>query len=220
MKKFFMIFAISFIAVTLNAQWFVGGQLGLGIQNEREKTEGVKDLDRNNVYGSFLFGPYFGYSINDKWSVGLDVAVGTQFSIVENSWSTDKIHFNRVIWEISPFAKYSAFTYKNFSLLFKGSIGVGGVHEFAKIGKEKTVKGETTIIVNVFDIAPILDFKLTDHWHLDAQLDFLNLGYGIGISKDDPDSKTKTTQHYFNCAFNSANVLSVQYLTIGAYYKF
>ena len=220
MKKIFILFAILFIAVTLNAQWFVGGQLGLGIQNEREKTEGVKDFDHNNIYGSFLFGPYFGYCINDKWCVGLDVAVGTQFRISQNLWMTDKYRQNFVGWDVIPFAKYAAFTYNKFSLQIKGSIGVGGLHEFTKRGNEKTEKGATAIIINVLNIVPILDFALTDHWHLDAELSFLNIGYGIAIYKDEPKSKTTNTIHNFNCIFNSSNVLTMNCLKIGAYYKF
>jgi hypothetical protein len=123
-------------------------------------------------------------------------------------------------WNVSPFAKFAAFTYKKFSLQIKGSLGVGGAHEFTKNGKEKTEKGYQAIYIHVIDIVPILDFKLTEHLHLDAELSFLNLGYSIGISKVDPDSKTTHTTHNFNCVFNSSNVLSMNYLKIGAYFVF
>jgi hypothetical protein len=79
--------------------------------------------------------------------------------------------------------------------------------------------------VNVVNITPILGFKLTDHFQLETGLNFLNLGYSIGITTEkhttgDETFKTNGTTHHFNTVFNSFNILSISQLTIGVIYKF
>jgi len=218
MKKIFMIFAILFIAVTVNAQWYLGGEFGLQVRNDRLKLEDDKELSKNDVTGSFIVAPNFGYCISDKLAVGLRVGVGLpQFRI---SGTKEKDHYNKVGWAFYPYVRYAVFTHKRFSVVLEGSLGVGGEHQISKVENEKPVKGSTTINVRVLNIAPVLDFKLTDHWYLYTALRFLEIGYDIGITKPNPDVKTVSTSHNFRFIVNADNVLSLTNLTIGAYYKF
>ena len=218
MKKIFMIFAILFIAVTVNAQLFLGGEFGLQVKNDRTKTAGVSKLTNNIDSGRFMVAPTFGYYINDKLAVGLRTGVGVEF--VVNKTNKTKDRANRVIWDIFPYVKYHVFTHKKFSIVLEGGLGFGGVHELAKHGKDKVVKGPSIFLVHVFNVAPVLEFKLADHWHLYTALHFLDLGYDIAITKPNPKVKTTQTRHDFRMIFDADDAWVLTNLTIGVYYKF
>jgi len=218
MKKFLLIFAILFIAVTLNAQWYLGGEFGLSVRNDRTKTAGVSELTNNTVSGSFMIAPNFGYYFNEKLAIGLRVGVGVPNFRIDGTKKKDRM--NVVGWNIFPYVKYHAFTHKKFSIVLEGGLGFGGEHILTKYDADKVKKGQSTFNIRVFNITPVLEFKLADHWHLYTALNFLDFGYDISIVKPDPKVKTTHTRHNFRMIFNADNVLSLTNLTIGVYYKF
>ena len=117
----------------------------------------------------------------------------------------------------------------------EGSVGIGGeqykedyTHPVSSVKYQED--RQSTIGIGVLNITPILGFKLSEHFQLEAGLNFLNLGYNIDIinrtlkttdiDQKEEISKTKTIKHDFNIGFNSSSILVVSQLTIGVIYKF
>jgi len=72
MKKILMTMAAAFVAVTMSAQVYLGGSIGVA---------SVKD---SNADAETLFKivPEVGYNINDKWAVGVDLEFGMANELV------------------------------------------------------------------------------------------------------------------------------------------
>jgi len=237
MKKIFILLAVIFMAVTANAQWFVGGDLGINVSGTAHENG---EIITNNTSVGFLIAPKGGYYLNEKLALGLSFAVGADFRNYPNDnlnpYSDAKS--TSVQWSVNPFARYSVFTYKRFSLILEGSIGVGGAHLkdiriYAETWGHPAYTRETitsALGISVIKVTPVLGFKLSDHFQLETGLRFLNLGYNIDITtqmektKNDGGEyelpKTKSIRHDFNIGFRSSSILKMSELTIGAIYKF
>ncbi len=105
MKKIFMTLAATVMAMTINAQAFIGG--GVGVVNT--------DNGDNDVT-TFKFVPEMGYVFNDDWAAG--VAFGWQ--------GADKGHAKE--WTINPYVRYTFLNGKLVSAFLDGCIGYGHVY--------------------------------------------------------------------------------------------
>ena len=223
MKKIFIILAIISIATNVNAQWFLGGGIGFNLHIEKTKTS--SEIEKynwtyNQTYVGFAIVPKFGYYFNEKFALGLNCSAGY------NLTALNKIKYHGINWSVNPFVKFTAFTCKNLSLILEGGSSIGGLHSFWKYSDEKIKKEYPTLAIGVFNITPILGFKLTDHLQLEAELHCLNIGYNIDISKRESNSMIdgeftiKEVTHSFNIGFNSKSILAMTQLKIGVVYKF
>ena len=245
MKKIFIIIAVTFVVVNSNAQWFLGGNIGLSLYNDKEKSDNETG---NNGTGnmnsiSFEITPKGGYYFNEKIALGLGFSTKLGFSktVGEDIDHKHEYKANSIRWSIFPFVKYSVYTYKRFSLILDISIGCGSSKSEEIIEQEintilREDKRQSSIIgIDVLNLTPILGFKLNDHFQLEAGLNFLNLRYNIDIKTETTNRtttetttgittsdsfKTTSTKHDFNIGFNTSNILSVSQLTIGVIYKF
>ena len=237
-KSFFKIIAVTIFltsaTVNLSAQWFLGGNIGINADKGTAKIDDIYNKENASITNiGFEIAPKGGYYFNEKLALGLSFSIGYNFnktsSDVGQYYSPYYYKGNTIKWNVTPFVRYSVYTYKKFSLLLEGSIGVGNEQAEAVLQYNPTVDKEkikrSTTKINVFNLTPILGFKLTDHLQLEAGLNFLNLGYSIDIITEkrtirDEISKTNNTAHNFNTVFNSFNILSISQLTIGVIYKF
>jgi hypothetical protein len=223
MKKFFILLAITFLALNVNAQWFIAGSVGLDVRNvEQTITLDNGEYSFNNTEIGFSIAPKTGYYFNDKFAVGLSLSVGPNFTIYADK--DDKYRQYAVSWRVFPFVRYSVFTYKKFSIILEGRTGVGGDHYFWKLNDEKIEKEGTTLAIGILNVTPILGFNLTDRIQVEAGLHFLNLGYNIDITKREEmppyQPKARSTKHDFNIGFNSSSILVMTRLQFGVIYKF
>ena len=215
MKKTILILAIASIAVTLNAQWFLGGNVGFSTRTEQTIADSGTDYANKTIIG-FQIAPKAGYYFNEKFAFGLSLSIGGNFTLATNPNAPDHLSFS-VPWKFSPFVRYHVYNYKKFSLILEGSTGVSGNHFKAS----QNTDFKDNIGINVINITPVLGYKLTDHFQLEAGLNFLSLGYNIYLNyAGEKPNKTTHIAHDFNIGFNSANIISMGYLTIGAIYKF
>ena len=235
MKKIFILLAIIFIAVNLNAQWFVGGKVGLNVKDSKYEADNDKIANATNI--GFHIAPKGGYYLNEKLALGLSFSMGANFRKISGEINEYESHSVSVPWRINPFVRYSVFTYKKFALILEGSVGVGGEHyketftypQYTPI-IDKHERIYSIIGIGVLNVTPILGFKLSERFQLEAGLNFLNLGYNIDITErteksidisgNEESFKTKSINHDFNIGFNSSSILVVSQLTIGVIYKF
>ena len=106
MKKSILIVSLCLITIAMQAQWWVGGSVGY-----------VYDDGNKPTPNSITVSPIGGYSFNERWGVGLGIAITDDFGKNVNSFAIG----------INPFARYTAFSYEGFSILFDGGINFQNV---------------------------------------------------------------------------------------------
>lgn len=113
MKKLFLSLAlVCGIAVTANAQWWVGGTASF----MTEKTE------KENAVQSYTFRPEVGYQLNDKW--GLGVSLGYSYAKAGSTKGfVDGLDVNSEAYTINPFARYTFCDGRVGSLFVDGGVG-------------------------------------------------------------------------------------------------
>ncbi len=126
MKKIFMIAVMAVAAVSANAQWYIGGQLGLDFNKKN------KDADSQMT---FSIAPEVGYNINENWAIGAQVG----FSMANKLKSDGKAIYDAdgsvVAYEgktydntgtsffIAPYARYTFAKSGNVSFFIDGGVG-------------------------------------------------------------------------------------------------
>lgn len=88
MKKFLVAAFMAVFAMTANAQFWIGGQAGLGFQNYKNSA----DITR------FTIAPEVGYALNDKWDIA--IAIGDEYSKAENSDAMNA-------FSVNPYVRYT-----------------------------------------------------------------------------------------------------------------
>ena len=229
MKKIIITLTIIFLATTINAQWFLGG--GVGFNLNIEKTKYSSEVERYNGTNNytcigFALVPKWGYCFNEKFALGLNCSAGYNFALWSHKSKSHEFKSHGINWSIGPFVRFTTVTYKNFSLILESGSSIGGLHHFWKFLDEKTEKENPTLAIGVFNITPILCFKLTECLQLEAEVNFLNIGYNIDMSKRELNSVNegeftmKEVTHSFNIGFNSSSILAMTQLRVGINYKF
>ena len=236
------VFKLTIIAVLLitasinvNAQWFMGGKVGLSV-HRGNANETINNTDRTTDFTQigFSIAPKGGYYFNEKFALGLSFNVGGTFKKVKeeeksDTWNVEKKSWNDFVnWGVYPFVRYPVFTYKKFSVLLEGYTGVGFTHYLLSFREPIEAKA-IDLTISVFNLTPLLSFKLNDRLQMEAGLQFLNVGYNIDIIKRDIKEneelsmspyKLNSTKHDFNIGFNSGSVFTLSHLTFGVVYKF
>jgi hypothetical protein len=218
MKKILMIIIVTFVTVNLNAQWFIGGNVGLRVVDRKSSPS-----DQMTEIG-FDIASKAGYYFNEKLAVGLNFSIGYEYyKRPSGSPASFSIWMDAIQWSACPFVRYSVFTYKKFAVVLEGSTGVGGRYIGSGFDRGDDFYPDhqvrfSTLGIRVLNVAPILSYNLSDHFQLEAGLYFLNLGYNIDIIGNKGDNKIMV--HDFNIGFRSSSIISVGSLTIGAIYKF
>ena len=91
MKRFFLSAIVAVIAMTANAQIWVGGELGFTYTDFDSHDESMT---------SFVIAPEVGYTLNEKWDIA--IALGDRYSKMKNHDATNDIYVN-------PYARYTFF---------------------------------------------------------------------------------------------------------------
>ena len=246
MKQILIFIVAAFITTNANAQWFLGGNVGLSVNDitenrDRENNDEHRTLKTSGF--SFAIAPKSGYYFNEKFALGLSLnfQVGTSLRI--DSWSIpvdglrledeSKSQRRSMHYGIYPFVRYSILTYKKLSIIMEGTVGVaykqGKDVLTMKSSDAKSEIRSSTIGITVLNVTPIIGFNLSKHFQLEARLNLFSLGYSIDITKGETKGNADffiDTQNYNNVAhnfttgFNAANILSMSGFTIGFIYKF
>jgi len=230
MKKILILVAIFSIAFTVNAQFFIGGQFGMGVQNmttKSDKSLPVVTVNSNTQSFSFGFGPRLGYCIkNKKWAVGTDIIfnIGGNSSTsynTNNKKDTKQVNTTtNFAWGIYPFARYTFFTYQRFSLGIEGNFGIGSRHS-STINKTSTNTNKTNaanqVDIQIFNIKPWMALKLKEHLYIESTLGVLGFHYNIRVEppQGNKNAKSTTTNHDFGLNFRDLNMA-----TLGLVYRF
>ena len=210
------LFALLVTVITVEAQVFVGGGLGLSF-SDGESSSGSTEYSGSSF--GFSISPQVGYYLTDDLSVGVSGYLASNWSknkrIDPNDPTNDREYkYSSDRWGVNIFGRYKllGLGIENLSLLVEGSIGVQG-------GKNKDTLNEITTkypgsTVYSINARPVLSYKLSDKLNVLAYCNFLSLGYQYQTQKNsDTDNKSKLQS--FNLGFNSFSDLN-----IGFIYKF
>lgn len=110
MKKIMMTLAAAMMAVTMNAQVFVGGELGF------TSTKAGAGFDRET---GFRILPEVGYTFNDEWAAGVAFGYSKGVSdMLENGY----LNNDDKIFVVNPYARYNFINGKLVSLFVDGGV--------------------------------------------------------------------------------------------------
>jgi hypothetical protein len=108
MKKLFSLIAVAFVAMSVNAQVYVGGSLGINAWSS-QKNAG----DRSET--TFTILPEVGYNLNDEWAVGTVIGYVSDKWVGVNGISESAFTFN-------PYARYTYLKAGKVSLFVDGGV--------------------------------------------------------------------------------------------------
>ena len=225
MKKLILFAAAALCSVSLSAQIFVGGSLGVnanGAQKSEASVNGTVNTTTTQVADfAISFAPNVGYVLNDKLCVGVRLPL----SVGPNSKAEDgKSGVSSFGVGINPYGRYTVATLGKFGLAAEAGVDFGYSRTTNKydIGG-KSMSAYTSVTDFSIYASPVLTYALPDHINLETALNFLRLNYGLSSSKDtnsENSDYTKNSSSGFNFGLNSNNVLTLGAIQIGFTYKF
>ena len=194
MKKILMTIAAAFVAVSMNAQGYIGGTVGFGTTTD--KTGAVEDKTT-----SFVIAPEIGMSLDDKFGVG--IAIGFGYDKHEAGLETSTTTFS-----LKPYLRYQALTFG------KANIFVDGGIDF-DIAKTKDMKAGMGL--GLF-VTPGIAYNISSKWSIVAKLnDMFRLGYAKSPVPDVNNAPDAPSAFAFNA---STGGFRLGDLTFGVYYNF
>jgi|WetSurMetagenome_2_1015567.scaffolds.fasta_scaffold02833_3 hypothetical protein len=201
-----LIFLFSFFCFSLNAQVFIGGDLGFNITNDKTmygNTASDYSLNLSPVAGKFL---------SEKIAAG----VALDISLYGNTSGTDpEITTKSNSLGGSLFLRYYAIKWNKFSVFGQGNLGLAFTNSSTKTDGTTTNGPKSTRLY--LSIYPGLSYDINDKLSLQTSLNILSFGYNykttrLGTSKDINSS--------IGFGAGLSNIVSIGDITIGAIYKF
>lgn len=162
MKKLFSLIAVAFVAMSVNAQVYVGGSLGIDAWSSQKNSNYG---DRSETTFSIL--PEVGYNLNDEW------AVGTVIGYVSDKW----VGVNGISESAFTFNPYARYTY----------LKAGKVSLFVDGGVDFTTASKDDWNELAIGLKPGLAVSLSDNISFVSHLGFI--GYDV-YNPDGDDNNT------------------------------
>ena len=204
MKKIMMTMAALAVAVTMNAQVYIGGNIGFN--SSKDKTN---PTDEQTITG-FSIQPEIGYQLDDKFGVG--IVLGYGHNKVKHEGNIEGIAYSADVkssaFLIKPYLRYQCFTAGKFNVFVDGGLN------FKTVSRDN-MKNEMDF--GLF-VSPGIAYNVNEKWSIVAHLnDMFKLGYHKDAVADiagAPDAPTS-----FNVGLASGG-FNVGTLTFGVYYNF
>ena len=199
MKNFFMTIAAVAVAATMNAQVYVGGNIGVTSESQ----------DGNSIT-KVAFVPEVGYMFNDKMGVGAELTIKTNGEQdVQNFSNGEYSKKTPTTIGFAPYFRYKFVNTDNLDVFVDAQIAYSTTSA-SYYGGHYIDKATNTF---GFAIKPGIAYKATDHISFVAKIGLL----GFTSEKVDVDgAKAKNT---FNFMVGSDNFASSA-LTFGVFYNF
>lgn len=219
MKKALLFFAVVAFAFTANAQFFVGGNLGLHRDASGAaydgKTYGAKDVNFD-----FTFAPKVGYQINDAFQVGAKFLWNRFDALSYSALLTDdyKVDYkdNHYInmFGFGIFARYNVYNTGSLTVFCEADLSMlFGTWKNSRTyvdgeGADATVDGAKTTTFGV-GITPGLNYAFNEHFSMDLYLDLLGISYSKYSVKAATDDKYVKNTREFNLLSEQNGILSI-----------
>ncbi len=206
MKKIMMTLAAVAVAATMNAQVWVGGELGISTTKDKVERGGVStDYNATN----FTFAPELGYNLDEKWSVAIKLGFAHNEADADaQNLVSDFLPINGKLmtnsFSIKPYVRYTFVKAGNFSAFVDGGISYSSVH----------VNNLSKVInnINAFGVSvnPGISYAVSEKVGLVAHIG--DLSYNTMWCKA-KDVDVKVSKSGFNLGLWNS-------ISFGAYYNF
>ena len=209
-----IVLTIMFFCINANAQYFIGGNFNFNTEGGTYD-DGTNKTDKDKI-SSFGLGAKGGIFLDDKLAVG--GAIGFSSTKEDNKTTDTEITGSGI--GIGAFARYYAIEFGKFSVFAEAGLGFANEKTDTKVAGTST--GETKTNTIEFSIVPALAFDLSESFMLEAQLNFLDIGFSTATAKTSVPggSETKDKTNNFGLMANSSNAFTTGALTVGFIYKF
>ncbi len=177
MKKFLMTIAAAFVAVSMNAQLYLGGSLGFGSWSSQENAG-----DKSEAVFTIL--PEVGYNLSDSWAIG--TVIGYQS---DKYWGFQNVVTGAVSESAFIFNPYARYTF----------LKAGKVNLFIDGGVDFTTASKFDATSLGIGLKPGLAINLNDKFSLVSHVGF------IGYRLENPDGDDNNTS-YFGLDMSGVNV--------------
>ena len=183
MKKLFITIAFVAAAMFANAQFFVGGNLGLSTQSGKDKISGggvTVEQDAPKSFG-FQFAPSVGYMFNDNMGVGIDFMIGMD-KTTDKDYTVDPVLTTTTKTTTIGFAPYFRYVFAEVdNFKFYADAKLSYIMEKPKVtteggGISVSADGPKTTSFGV-GIVPGMSYNFTDHISMNCVLNILELGF-------------------------------------------
>ena len=213
MKKVLLFIGLALVSMAANAQFFIGG--GIGFQ-----TATIKDGDGNQLGtgNEFSFMPEIGYSLTDKFDIGLDLGIS-----IEKMKAGGSSEVKGTQWVIAPFAQYSLVEFGKFKVIAKASLFFAGA-----TGYDVDFDSDDLLVLNGNDklkvmsyglaVTPSLHYVLNDKFSIFGNLNCLALGFAGYTVKYDGEKVGSATA--FELGVDANNLANTGAIQLGFVYKF
>lgn len=131
MKKIFMTLAAAVIAVSANAQIWVGGEVGFTAEKATVKQNGVSTDQKTN---NFTLAPEVGYNLNENWAIALKATFAHNEdntvvkAMIENAGLPVGAKVMTNAFAVNPYARYTFLKAGNFTAFVDGGVSYGLIH--------------------------------------------------------------------------------------------
>ena len=183
MKKVVFTIALLAFAITANAQWNIGGQIGLGHNGTQD--DNYTPASRNTA--TFAFSPKIGYQF-DNWQVGATLMLGFDKSRVYYGAKDNYSMTTNLQYGIAPYARYTFGSWNKWSLFVEGQFVLGMSPESTTYtyanGKEvtSTPNNDEATFINL-SVVPGMNLKFSDHFSMDFYLNIAKLNFNMLYTK-------------------------------------
>ena len=198
-----LLFAVALAVPALAENMWVGGSFGYNSGNSKIEYPGGEDTMSST---SWSIEPEFGYSLNDKWDIGLDLAYSSKQEVTELfgfNLREMMIPVDTKEWGIAPFARYHVAKIAGVDVMLKGSIVYvsGEAKDIGGYGDKADYKAYG------ISIAPIISYSINETWSISAELNFAELSYIHAEFDDGSDFTPKSDQFGFD--LNDGSLISI-----------
>ncbi len=204
MKKILMTIAAAFVATTMSAQVYVGGNIGFNTSSDK-----TNKAAETTVTG-FNINPEIGMALDDKMGVGIVLGFGTNTTKTENNAVSPSTSVKKTTtdFNIKPYLRYQCFSAGKFNVFVDGGVDFG-------ISKTKDMK--PAMDLGLF-LTPGLAYSINEKWSMVAKLnDMFAFGYhkdAVADVDNAPSAPTNINAGLSTSGFNLGG------LTFGVFYNF
>ena len=206
MKKILMTMVAAFAAVSMNAQYYVGGTLGFSSSSDKVNVPAGVSEQKSST---FRILPEIGMSLDETMGVGIQLGYTSTTDKTEYTATgtpSTEVTVSKLI--LRPYLRYQFFE------VGKANIFVDGGIDFAMKSQKDYKAG---MDLGLF-VTPGISYKVADKWSIVAKL---NNMFAFGYHKDPiadvagaPDAPSRIDAGLSTGGFNVGD------LTFGVYYNF
>lgn len=213
MKKIFLTLSLIAFAMTANAQWILGGQLGFNTDGGKvngEATTLTPAYDYpNNKTTNFTIAPTISYVLNEKMQIGLSLNYGLTKTTNYNPLTYVAGYEEYAItknssWGIAPYFRYYFAKAGKFNFFCEATLGFYGVprtynHNYSNVpvvGYDNEIDGATSASLIGFTLTPGVNYRLGQHWSADCYINLASLAFVHMTTKSYTGDNLDETNNY------------------------